>query len=29
MKPVANGLQPVTWPEHPLNPMRSKPLKVV
>ena len=23
MKPVANGLAPVTWPEHPLNPLRK------
>ncbi len=23
MKPLANGLPPVTWPEHPLNPMRT------
>jgi dihydropyrimidine dehydrogenase (NAD+) subunit PreA len=23
MNPVANGLPPVTWPEHPLNPLRK------
>jgi dihydropyrimidine dehydrogenase (NAD+) subunit PreA len=23
MKPLANGLPPVTWPNHPLNPLRS------
>jgi dihydropyrimidine dehydrogenase (NAD+) subunit PreA len=24
MKPVANGLPPVTWPEHPQNPLRKE-----
>jgi len=23
MKPVANGLPPVSWPHHPLNPLRT------
>jgi len=23
MKPVANGLPPVSWPQHPLNPLRT------
>lgn len=26
MRPVANGLAPITWPEHPQNPQRQPPL---